>query len=322
MRVGLFVCALSVAGYYLAISAVSASAARFFHGLGFGLTSTLVTSVAAQIIPSHRMAQGLGFLGLGVILTLAVGPYVGVWLMSNMGFLALFLTVAGFYVLGLVWTAALPDVRLPGPVANKKPKFVLISSAALAPSGLMLLTGVAVSAGVVFMALYCEEIGRRFTSQFFGFSTVGIVLSRIFAGPLQDRFGHRVVIPPALGCMFCSVLLIIRFDSLTTVLTAAALWGLSTGTLFPCIQALAFSSTRPELRTSVAASLFNSLDVGFGVGSVVFGLIAELAGSYRAVYFGAAVNALFFLSFYLVYYVLLKPGPKPEKPAKPANVAK
>ncbi|MDR0548013.1 MAG: MFS transporter [Deltaproteobacteria bacterium] len=310
IRFGLIICALAVAGYYLALTAASASLARFFHGLGFGLTSTLVTAVAAQIIPVNRMAQGIGFLGLGVILTLSVGPYVGVWLMENMGFLALFLTVSSFYVLGLIWTLALPDIRLPAPLDGRKPKMVFISQAALVPSALMFLTGIAVSAGVVYLALYLKEINLPYAGQFFGCSTIGIILARIFAGPLQDRFGHRVVIPPALGCMFASVLIITRSDSFSLLFLASILWGLSTGSLFPCLQALAFSSTPPQIRTAVAASLFNSLDVGFGVGSVVFGLVAEMANSYHAVYWAAAANALFFLSFYLVYYILANPKEK------------
>jgi MFS family permease len=308
IRVGLFICALAVAGYYLALTAFSASLARFFHGLGFGLTSTLVTSVAAQIIPVNRMAQGLGFLGLGVILTLAVGPSVGIWLMENMGFLALFLTVGSFYALGLIWTVFLPDVRLPAPPAGRKPKLVIISLAALAPSTLMFLLGITVSAVAVYLALYCKEIGLPYSGQFFGFSTVGIILSRIFSGPLQDRFGHRVVIAPAIGLSVAALLVITQFQSLATVLVASVMWGLATGTLFPCVQALAFTSSRPELRTAVASSLFNSLDIGFGVGSITFGLIAELADNYRAVFWGDSVNALIFLGFYLVYYLVLHPG--------------
>jgi MFS family permease len=316
IRLGLLIAALAVASYYLALTALTASICRFLHGLGVGLTSTLVTSVAAQIIPANRMAQGLGFLGLGVILTLAVGPYLGVWLMTHMGFLTLFLTTASYYVLGLVWTLFLPDVRLPRPADGRKPRLVIISKEALVPSTLMFLTGVAVSAGVVYLALYCNEIGLPYTGQFFGFSTIGIVVTRIFAGPLQDRFGHRVVIAPALALMLCSVLVITQFRNLTTVLVASFLWGISTGTLFPCLQALAFTSTRPEFRTAVASSMFNSLDIGFGVGSVTFGLLAEYAQSYRAVYWGAAVNAVIFLAFYLFYYLIVQPAAKTGQAAR------
>ncbi|MDR1871801.1 MAG: MFS transporter [Deltaproteobacteria bacterium] len=321
IRVGLAICALAVISYYLALTAFTASLSRFFHGLGFGLASTMVTSVAAQIIPVNRMAQGLGFLGLGVIVTLAVGPYLGVYLMENMGFFTLFMTVASFYILGAIWTLRLPDVQLPKPLGGRKPRLVIFSMAALPPSFLMFLTGLAVSAGVVYLALFCKEIKLPYVGLFFGFSTVGIVLSRIFSGPLQDRFGHRVVIPPAICLMFISVLIITDLKSLTNVLVASGIWGLSTGTLFPCIQALAFTSAKPEERTAVAASLFNSLDIGFGAGSVSFGLIAEMAGSYRAVYWGAAVNALFFLGFYLVFYLLIKPKISQIKPKVSAKSA-
>jgi MFS family permease len=233
-----------------------------------------------------------------------------------MGYLALFSVVSSFYILGLIWTAFLPDIRLPKPPDGQKPKAVIISYQALAPSILMFLTGLAVSAVVVYMALYCNEIGLPYSGHFFGFSTIGIILSRLFAGNLYDRFGHRVVLAPSIFLILVAVLIITQFHSLATVLTASIIWGLSTGTLFPCIQALAFTSVRPDLRTAAASSLFNSLDLGFGAGSVVFGLTAEKAGTYGAVYWAAAINALIFLGFYVFYFIILKPGKAPANSEK------
>jgi MFS family permease len=314
IRTGLLICALAVAGYYFALTAFSASLARLFHGLGFGITSTMVTAAAAQIIPVSRMAQGIGFLGLGVILTLAVGPSIGIWLQTRLGNLVLFLTVASFYVLGFIWTFRLPDIRLPASPGGRKSKPVIISWPALIPSVLMFLTGLGVSSTAVYMALWCKERGLPYSGQFFGFSVIGIILSRIFSGALQDRFGHRVVIAPAIALMLTAILIITQFKSLAMVITASIIWGTSTGTIFPCLQALAFTSVRPDQRTAAASSIFNCLDVGFGAGSIIFGFLAEMAASYQAAYWGAAVNTLFFLGFYLVYYLVLHPRIS-EKPA-------
>jgi MFS family permease len=157
------------------------------------------------------------------------------------------------------------------------------------------------------MALYCKEIGLPYSGHFFGFSTVGIIITRIFSGNLQDRFGHRVVIAPAIGLLFTAIILITQFRSLGGVFLASVLWGLGTGTVFPCLQALTFTSVRAEHRTAAASSLFNSLDLGFGAGSVVFGLIAEQANTYVAVYWAASIGVLIYLGFYLLYYLVLHP---------------
>ncbi|MDR0356454.1 MAG: MFS transporter [Deltaproteobacteria bacterium] len=308
VRLGLLIAGLAVTSYYFAHSAVSASLARFFHGLGFGLTSTLLMALAAGIVPPGKMAQGMGFLGLGTILTLAVGPSFGIWLRDSFGYLVMFLAVAGFYLCALFWTMRMPDLDLPAPPENKpKPKLVFISRLVLAPSFLMFSTGVSISAVAIYLALYFKEIDLPYSGLFFGLATIGIVISRVFSGQLQDRCGHRVVIFPAICSMTLAVTLIPHIQGRGLLLLAAVLWGISTGAIFPSVQALAFSSVQPHQRTSVASSLFNAFDVGMGIGSVALGFIAEHFETYRAAFRGATVNCVIFLCFYLAAFFFRRP---------------
>ncbi|MDR1487998.1 MAG: MFS transporter, partial [Deltaproteobacteria bacterium] len=203
VRLGLFISSLAVASYYFAHSAGAASAARFFHGLGFGITSTILTALAAQTIPSSKMAQGMGFLGLGTILTLALGPSFGIWLKDSLGYYAMFLTVAGVYLGGLLWTMKMPAIKLESSNANRgKPKFVLISRKALIPSILLFLTGISISSMTIYLPLYFNEKGLSYSGLFFGLATTGIVFARLFSGRIHDRYGHKFTITPALICMF------------------------------------------------------------------------------------------------------------------------
>jgi MFS family permease len=309
VRLGLLVSGLSVVGYYFAHSAPAAGLARFGHGLGFGIASTVLTSLAAQTIPSSRMAQGMGFLGLGIILTLAVGPSTGIWIMRELGFLPLFLLVFGVYLAGLVWTLRMPDLAIPAPPAGRpRPPLVLLSRLAMAPSLVMFMMGVSISSVAIYLALYFNERHLPYTGWFFGLSTIGIITSRLFSGRVHDRHGHRWVITPALFLMLGAVLIIPSIESLPGVLPAAVMWGLATGSLFPSVQALAFSTAPPHRRTEVAASIFNSFDLGMGAGSVVFGFLSQRQASYQAAFTGNTVNLVLLLIFYLGWYFLARPG--------------
>jgi MFS family permease len=308
VRLGLFVCGLAVVGYYFAHSAGAASVARFFHGLGFGITSTVLTALAAQTIPGTKMAQGMGFLGLGTILTLALGPSFGIWLKDSLGYLAMFLAVGGIYLCGLLWSLKMPELATePPPAGKSRPKLVLISRKALIPSIMLFMTGISISSVAIFLALYFNERGLPYSGLFFGLSTIGIVLSRLFAGRIHDRHGHRLVITPALICMLFSILLITRIDGPVLLFVSAVLWGLSTGALFPSIQALTFISVPLDCRTEAASSIFNAFDLGIGTGSVFFGLFAESLQTYKAAFWGNTINLFLFLGFYLVYFFILRP---------------
>jgi MFS family permease len=327
VRLGLLAAALSTAGYFWAHSAPAASLARFGHGLGFGIASTLLTAMASQIIPVSKMAQGMGFLGLGTILTLALGPSLGVWLKDNLGYLPMFLAVCAFYGCALLWTFKMPDLALsekqagdPVPTdtpssSARPPAFTLLSRMVWAQSLMMMLTGVSISSAAIYLALYFKELGLPWSGLFFGLSTIGIVVSRLFAGRIHDRWGHRLVILPALVCQLLAVTLLIRIQGPAALTASAVLWGLANGAIFPSVQALTFLSAPKDRRTEAASSLFNAFDLGMGAGSIVFGLLAEAAQSYRAVYWGAAVNCLLFMAFYVFHYGVFRSGAKAAKQA-------
>ncbi|MDR2368288.1 MAG: MFS transporter [Deltaproteobacteria bacterium] len=318
VRVGLFIAGLAVIYYFFARTAPTASVARFFHGFGFGITSTVLTALAAQTVPGNKMAQGMGFLGLGTILTLAVGPSLGIWLKDTFGYLVMFLVVCGFYFCGLLMTLRMPDIELPAPPPDKpKPKLVFLSRLALAPSIMMFMVGISIAAVTIYMALYFKEIDFNYTGHFFGFATIGILVSRLAAGQIQDRFGHRTVILPAVIFMTVAMAMIPYLTGTTHLLVTAVFWGLSTGTLFPSVQALAFNDVSPHQRTSVASSLFNAFDIGIGFGSIVLGYVCQYFETYRVAFFGGLINCLAFLFFYFFYYFVLHP-PTPRDIPKPA----
>ncbi|MDR1677695.1 MAG: MFS transporter [Deltaproteobacteria bacterium] len=308
VRLGLIIAGLASFSYYFAHSTANASVARFFHGMGFGITSTVLTAMAAQTVPGNKMAQGMGFLGLGTILTLAVGPSIGIWLRDSFGYLVLFLCVAGFYICAFFWTLRMPDLALPGPPPDSpKPKLVFLSRLAFAPSVMMFLTGISISCMTIYLALYFKEIHSNRTGLFFALATIGILISRIFAGHVQDRFGHRTVICPAIAFMTTAIIMVPQVKSLWLMVIAAICWGLSTGTIFPSVQALAFSSVKPHQRTSTASSLFNAFDVGIGIGSIALGYISEFFKTYRVAFTATMINCFVYLIFYIIYYFLIHP---------------
>jgi MFS family permease len=308
VRVGFLIAGLAGISYFFAHSGPTASVARFFHGLGFGITSTVLTAMAAQTVPGNKMAQGMGFLGLGTILTLAVGPSLGIWLRDSFGYLAMFLVVGGFYICGLLWTLRMPDIELPAPPPDKpKPKLVFLSLLAFAPSLMMFLVGISIAAVSIYLALYFKETGFNRTGLFFGLATIGILISRIGAGQIQDRFGHRTVILPAIASMTIAIFMIPHIKGTGLLFVAAVFWGISTGTIFPSVQALAFSSVSPHQRTTVASSLFNAFDIGIGFGSVTLGYICQHYQTYRVAFQATLINCLVFLSFYIIYYFILYP---------------
>lgn len=56
--------------------------ARILQGCGFAAIHTAVSSCAADVLPSERLGEGIGYFGLGNALGMALGPSVAIWLMG------------------------------------------------------------------------------------------------------------------------------------------------------------------------------------------------------------------------------------------------
>ncbi|MCL1889824.1 MAG: MFS transporter, partial [Desulfovibrionaceae bacterium] len=98
---GLALCALASFGYYWSTTLYKGIFFRLLHGAGFGLTSTLITAMASQTIPQSRLGEGMSHLGLGTTIAMAAGPFLGIWLMREWGFMILFLGAGSCCVLAI-----------------------------------------------------------------------------------------------------------------------------------------------------------------------------------------------------------------------------
>jgi len=56
---------------------------RVFHGLTFGIITTVKGTICAELIPSSRRGEGLSYFSLAMCLAMVIGPYIGLNLANN-----------------------------------------------------------------------------------------------------------------------------------------------------------------------------------------------------------------------------------------------
>jgi predicted MFS family arabinose efflux permease len=282
--------------------------ARLLHGAGFGLTSTLMVSMAAQIIPPRRMGEGLGYLGLGATVALAAGPLVGLWISSAWGYKAMFTSIALCCVAAILISLTLPPLRLASDLKRDALGIKnFFEAKAFPPASLILIYGVAACSVTSYLAIYCKEMDLSSAAGFFVVSTIGTVAARLSAGRVYDRYGHFCVIPPALMLLACALLSIVFFPAPAVLYCAAVVYGLGMGSLFPSVQALTLSSVPVERRTVAAAIFFIAFDIGIGSGTAMMGLLAQTQGTFSVVYLASVAFVAVLFALYLFYY-LSKPS--------------
>lgn len=294
---------------------------RFLHGLGFSAYSTASSTMAADIIPESRMSEGLGVFALANTISMAVGPSMGLALVSK-GYTRLLFVISGLMVMSLALVFWIDgsgknryhehqegaDHPLPG-TAQPVNKFHqttravvrgMLEKTALRPSAVAFFMMISVGSIMAFLPLYGQDRGFSNIGLFFTVYAIALILARFMTGRLADEHGSNVVFIPSLLLAITSTLLLAFARSEAILLLAAAFYGAGTGLAFPILSAILIRLAPPARRGAANATFFAAMDIAVGTGSIAMGLVSQYWG--YTVFFLIA-TAIFLIS--LVLYLLL-----------------
>ena len=162
----------------------------------------------------------------------------------------------------------------------------LLSIEVLPVSSVILVGGLSFSTVLTFLNGYVHKVGLSPTLSgiFFMVYATTLLVSRLFVGPAQDRYGDNIVIYPLTACLAAGLLTLSLWPTPAGIVIAAVPCALGFGALMTSLQSAAISIVRTE-RVGVATSTyFLMLDLGFALGAAVFGVLLPTIG-YRGMYF-------------------------------------
>jgi len=64
---------------------------RFLHGIGEGYATTATGTIVAEVVPSRRKGEGIGYFSLSFVLATAIGPFLGIHLIENFDYQSIFI---------------------------------------------------------------------------------------------------------------------------------------------------------------------------------------------------------------------------------------
>lgn len=279
---------------------------RFLHGLGVGFATTATGTMIAQIIPTSRKGEGIGYFSLSVILSTAIGPLIGIILIEYLGYPSIFVfsLVVGIISLFIALPVNPPVINYEE-VEERKQKGFRISNylepSALPVSIVMLVAAMAYSSTLSFITSYAADIDLvEAGSMYFFFYAIAVLLSRPFTGKIMDVKGANLVAFPALVLFAIGMFILSQATSNVVFLIAATLIGLGYGNLQSIIQTLAIKVTPPHRMGLANSTYFIALDFGIGIGPFVLGFIIPEFG-YRGMY--SAMVGLIVISIVLYNFL-------------------
>lgn len=294
---------LFFAGYIIAGSLLLFTIVRTLHGAPFGATTVSNSTVAIDVLPSSRRAEGIGYYGLSNNIATAISPTVALLIYGMYGdFNTLFWLAFITSAIGLAFTAS---AKLPHRPPIKKQerlsldRFILLKGWS---QGLSIIC-FAFSYGILatYIAIYGkEELGiTSGTGLFFALLAIGLICSRLI-GSRTLRKGK--IVQNASAGIIIAMLGYLMFAALHNKVGyygAALVIGLGNGHMFPAFQTMFINLATNKQRGTANSTMLVSWDIGIGLGILAGGIAAEHFGYGAAFWSAWVVNVAGMLAFFV-----------------------
>jgi MFS family permease len=269
-----FVCSLiypvlsSVGGFFLL---------RLVHGFSTGFTPTGQASYLADIIPSERRGEAMGFLGTAGSLGMAGGPALGGLLGNHFTIDAVFYCSSALALVSIIIVInireTLTEKRRFHPSLLKVNRGDVFEPNVLTPCLVMVLCSYAYGAVLTVMPDFGAYVGIRNQGLLFAYLTVASLLIRLIGGKASDFYGRRPVLIISSFVMVVSMLVVAFSETRLQLIIGVAMYGFAQGATSPTLLAWAADLSDINYKGRGLASLYIFMEFGIGVGALASGII-------------------------------------------------
>lgn len=247
--------------------------ARLIHGIGIGLAAPLSLALVSNILPSGKMASGLGVFALGSAIATAVGPMIGLKLSVVIGYNLTFFLCAIFMA-----TCFVLSLKLKAEVPMRAERFKISLKQIIAPEVILptlviffeVISFSSINAFIVIFGGLCSvgDIGLFFTA-----NAVCLIFIRPFSGKFADKFGIDKTVIPGL-ILFIAALVLISFSrTLPMFLLAGVITAFGFGISEPILQTMNMQLVPQERRGAAGNTNYMGIDLGLLIGPTLAGLV-------------------------------------------------
>ena len=295
--------AVFFAGYIAAGTILMFAICRTLHGGPFGAVTVANSTCAIDVLPSSRRNEGIGLYGLSNNFAMAIAPSIGIYLHNMVDSYMILFWIAFVVAISAVliaWTIRLPEKDI---IRNKEKlsldRFFLTRAWLLAINIAMF--GFCWGVLSNYLAIYSKEVLSITggTGTYFALLSMGLFSSRLQGrkalsqGKLTQNAAEGMLISLVGFTLFVAI------PHPVAYYLSAILIGLGNGHLYPAFLNMFVYVARHDQRGTANSSILTGWDLGFGIGCLLGGIVAEHFGYTATFWMVAAENALSVILFFL-----------------------
>jgi predicted MFS family arabinose efflux permease len=268
-------------------SLISVVIMRLLQGILFSCFSVAIPSAVAELSPSNRLGEGMGYSMMAMALSEAVGPTLAIKMFAAGRISAFFILCAGFFLTSsflamlrrngkTAWKAENSDT-VPKDKPNGGFLWQLIEKKALPMALVFFIFSFSPAFVWNYLPLYVKNSGITSYSVFYILQLVSMFLARLVSGKLIDRcWPLRLFAPPIASGLGGFFLMLTGTNPL--FLLSGLFFGYSSGFLVPLLNTVCLQDSPPDRSGSANATFLISNNIGTGFGGLLWGKIIDLSG--------------------------------------------
>lgn len=298
-----FICYVAIFfGYFYAVTIFVFVIVRFFHGITWGLSTVSSSTLAIDLVPSERRAEGIGYFGTFMNVAMAIGPFIAIHIYQNYSFQILLYCAIFMGILGIVAASFIKAPERPKLEREKVSfdRFFLLPAWPIFLN--QLLPSFAWGTIGPFVAQYGKQINIPNAGIFFLFWAGGIIVSRIFSGRMVDKGYIHLVNTSAMAIVATAFLGFALIHNIVAFCVSGLFIGIGFGMMFPALQTLYINMAKNNQRGTANSTYLVGFDLGLALGMLVGGYIS---GIYSFEILFMVASGLCFFSI-LVYQTISK----------------
>lgn len=294
--VGLTLFALSMVLYNWVSGFILLILLRVFHGFSWAVSTTSIGTSITDIIPDSRRGEGMGWYGLSMTISMAVGPIIGIEMVKRYSFSNLFFLAAALTVIAFLFYL---NTKVPFKGKKNIGKIEFFDKSVISISIAIFFLTFTYGGIITFFPLFAHSIQVN-AGIFFLIYALVITVIRPVAGKLSDYFSEGVVIIPSLIITIFALLVLSISTDFSGVIVSAILYGVGFGSAQPTLQAATLRLVSSQKRGVANASFFTALDFGIGLGAIMLGPVSQYLG-YSFLFIVCAISGGISLLIFIVF---------------------
>jgi MFS family permease len=291
MVIGPLLVAVAVAMYPLAHGVGLLLLLRIVQGAGEGSFFVGAASAITDLAPDDRRGEAVSYFSVALYLGLALGPSLAEAVLHGSHFGRVWTMVSIFAVVASLLSLGVGETRPEEHRQLEPPRTRLFHPAALRPGAVLGLGMIGFAGFSAFVPLYAINTLHLSGSGPVYLVYAGITIAiRIFGARIPDQLGARRTAIIANAWVAAGLFVMGAWPSAVGLYVGTSVFAIGIGLNYPALMSLAVAAAPATERAAVVGTYSAFFDVGQGIGAVILGGVAAVAG-YRGAFIGGGCSA-------------------------------